>query len=94
MTSIFDVATYILSGPGRLGGHADGGGLQPIPSAEAAHGCGVAKRRASKLLGRWRITSMDLWEADYLDMLGPAHIQLDHDSGHIEFGAVQIGLDC
>ena len=27
-------------------------------------------------------------------MLGPAHIQLDRDGGTIEFGAVQIGLDC
>jgi hypothetical protein len=27
-------------------------------------------------------------------MLGPGHIQFDHDGGRIEFGAVQLGLDC
>jgi len=27
-------------------------------------------------------------------MLGPGHIQFDRDGGHIEFGAVQLGLDC
>ena len=54
----------------------------------------MTKQGASTVLGRWRITAMDLWEADYIDMLGPAHIQLDRDGGYIKFGAVEIGLDC
>ena len=45
----------------------------------------MTKRAASAVLGRWRIVQIEGWEADYIDMLGP---------GHIEFGAVQIGLDC
>ena len=34
------------------------------------------------------------WDIDYIDMLGPGHIQFDRDGGHIGFGCVQIGLDC
>ena len=51
--------------------------------------------RADKpLLGKWRITQMELWDIDYIDMLGPAYIQIDDAGGEIAFGAVQIGLDC
>ena len=49
---------------------------------------------ASEVLGRWRIVEIEGWDTDYVDMLGPGHIQLDRDGGNIEFGAVQIGLDC
>ena len=48
----------------------------------------------SAVLGRWRITAIEGWDSDYVDMLGPAHIQFDPDGGTIEFGAVQIALDC
>jgi hypothetical protein len=51
-------------------------------------------RKRHALIGRWRIVEMDLWDADYIDMLGPGHIQFDPDGGHMAFGAVQIGLDC
>ena len=50
--------------------------------------------RRSTVLGRWRIVEIEGWDADYIDMLGPGHIQFDRDGGHIEFGAVQLGLDC
>ena len=33
-------------------------------------------------------------DTDYGDLLGPGHIQLDNDGGHIAFNAVQIALDC
>lgn len=46
------------------------------------------------MLGRWRITGIDGFDADYVDVLGPGHIQFDRDGGGIEFGAVQINLDC
>jgi len=49
---------------------------------------------ASEVLGRWRIVAIEGWDTDYVDMLGPGHIQLDAAGGHIEFGAVQISLDC
>ena len=48
----------------------------------------------SQVLGRWRITEIAGWDTNYVDMLGPGHIQFDPDGGQIEFGAVQIGLEC
>jgi hypothetical protein len=46
------------------------------------------------LLGKWRITQMELWDTDYIDMLGPGYVQIDEDSGQMAFGVVQIGLRC
>jgi hypothetical protein len=47
------------------------------------------------LLGKWRITSMELWDAGFIDLLGPGYIRFDVDgSGEFAFGAVQGGLDC
>ena len=46
------------------------------------------------MLVRWRIIGIEGWDTDYVDMLGPGHIQFDRDGGHIEFDVVQIGLDC
>lgn len=48
----------------------------------------------SAVLGRWRIVEIEGWDADYIDLLGPGHIQFDPDGGQIEFGAVQIALEC
>ena len=50
--------------------------------------------RRSTVLSRWRIVEIEGWDTGYIDMLGPGHIQFDRDGGHIEFGAVQLGLDC
>ena len=30
--------------------------------------------RKNPLLGRWRITEMELWDTDFVDMLEPAYI--------------------
>jgi hypothetical protein len=47
------------------------------------------------LLGKWRITSMALWDAAFIELLGPGHIQFDAEGGgEFTFGAVQGGLDC
>ncbi len=27
------------------------------------------------LLGKWRITSMELWDAEFIDLLGPGYIR-------------------
>jgi hypothetical protein len=48
----------------------------------------------NSLLGKWRITSMESWDTDYIDLCGPAYIQIDEASGEMAFGAVQIGLRC
>lgn len=54
----------------------------------------MTERHPSAVLGRWRIVEIEGWDADYIDMLGPGYIQFDPDGGQIEFGAVQIGLEC
>jgi hypothetical protein len=45
--------------------------------------------RKSPLLGKWRIAEMELWEADFLDMIEPAHIAFEaKGGGEFMFGAV------
>ena len=47
-----------------------------------------------KLLGKWRITSMELWDAAFIDLLGPGYIRFDTDGGgEFAFGAVQGEID-
>ncbi len=47
------------------------------------------------LLGKWRITNMELWDAAFIDLLGPSYIRFDaNGGGEFAFGAVQGGLDC
>ncbi len=39
--------------------------------------------------GRWRIVSMECWDADYFDMEVAAHITIEDDlSGEFQFGCV------
>ncbi len=39
--------------------------------------------------GEWRITSMEQWDSDYLDMEVPAYIKIgDNGSGEFQFGLV------
>jgi hypothetical protein len=46
------------------------------------------------LLGKLRITSMELWDAAFIDLLGPGYIRFDADGGgEFAFGAVQGGID-
>lgn len=45
--------------------------------------------------GGWRITEMEVWDTDYIDMVVPGHITFDDESmGTFQFGAVQGWLDC
>ena len=47
-----------------------------------------------KLIGRWRIVAADIWERDYLDLCGPAMLDIRADGhGEIAFGAFQASLD-
>jgi hypothetical protein len=46
------------------------------------------------LIGRWRITSMEFWDAAFVDLLGPGCIRFDADGeGEFPFGAVQVEID-
>ncbi|WP_366658548.1 hypothetical protein [Fodinicurvata sp. EGI_FJ10296] len=47
-----------------------------------------------QIIGRWRIVGADLWERDYLDLVGPAtFIVATNGRGEITFGALQAGFD-
>ncbi len=51
--------------------------------------------RTNPLLGRWRITEMELWDTDFVDMLEPAYITFEaKGGGEFVFGAVRGDLDC
>ena len=46
-------------------------------------------------IGRWRITHMDQWDQDFVDLVEPGHITIRRDgSGSFQFGAVQGEMDC
>lgn len=47
------------------------------------------------LVGKWRIAEMELWDTDFVDLLGPAYIAFDRRRcGAFAFGAVHGSLDC
>lgn len=47
-----------------------------------------------RLIGRWRIVAADLWDRDYLDLCGPAMLDIRADGhGEIAFGVFQASLD-
>jgi hypothetical protein len=52
-------------------------------------------RKSEKIVvGAWRITGMEVWDADYFDMEAPAHITIRDDlTGAFQFGLVQGDLD-
>lgn len=52
------------------------------------------KKMDRAFVGQWRITEMEAWDADYLDMEVPAHITIRKDlTGEFQFGLVQGELD-
>jgi hypothetical protein len=49
---------------------------------------------AKAFKGRWRISEMDVWDNDYLDLVEPAHIVFDSENdGAFVFGTVKGWLD-
>ena len=47
------------------------------------------------LVGKWRIVEMELWDREFIDLVGPGIIAFDDDgSGEFAFGAVTGVLDC
>jgi len=45
--------------------------------------------------GSWRITEMELWNQEDIDMMCPGYIRFDADGmGEFQFIAVSGGLDC
>jgi hypothetical protein len=45
-----------------------------------------------QIIGRWRIVEADLWDRDYLDLSGPAYLQIGSDGwAEFAFGALTAG---
>jgi hypothetical protein len=52
------------------------------------------KKSEKVVLGAWRITGMEVWDADYFDREAPAHITIRDDlTGTFQFGLVQGEID-
>jgi hypothetical protein len=51
--------------------------------------------RLSTFTGRWRIVSMELWDADAIDLVEPGFVEFSRDgTGQFGFIAVTGWLDC
>jgi hypothetical protein len=62
-----------------------------VTKAQRAMRC--ARKRS--LIGKWRITEMELWDKAYLDMSGPPYSQFKaNGDGEFKFGCVACGIDC
>ncbi len=46
------------------------------------------------ILGKWRITEMNLWDRDAIDLVGPAFIELTGKGGQFRFIAVDGWMHC
>src|SRR2546425_11678592 len=55
----------------------------------------VGARTPERFIGYWRITEMEVWDAEYLDLVVPAFIEFDRERmGQFQFGTVRGWLDC
>jgi hypothetical protein len=46
-------------------------------------------------VGTWRITEMELWDQDFIDLVSPGQIVVYEDGwGSFSFGAVELDIDC
>lgn len=46
-------------------------------------------------VGKWRITDMEQWDKEYIDMMGPGHLTIKSDgTGLLQFGVVEAEVDC
>lgn len=48
---------------------------------------------AAPFQGRWRIAEMNLWDADALDLVAPAFLEIGGQEGEMRFIAVSARLD-
>lgn len=45
-------------------------------------------------IGKWRITEMEQWDRDYIDMVVPGHLTIHADGlGSLQFGAIDAEVD-
>ena len=46
------------------------------------------------LVGRWDIESMDMWDAEAINLVGQGHVTFTDGGGEMAFICVNISLDC
>jgi len=46
------------------------------------------------ITGKWRITEMDLWDREAIDLVGPAFIEFGGQGGRFRFIAVEGWMNC
>jgi hypothetical protein len=47
----------------------------------------------ASFVGRWRITEMELWDQEFIDLESPGHITFERGGrGELHFGAVNVTL--
>jgi hypothetical protein len=48
-----------------------------------------------KFVGQWRVTGLQGFDSDYVNLCGPAKLKISpRGTGHMNFGAVEMELDC
>jgi hypothetical protein len=48
-----------------------------------------------KFVGQWRVTELQGFDADYINLCGPAKVRIStRGTGRMNFGAVEVELDC
>lgn len=48
-----------------------------------------------QFVGSWRITELEGFDSGYVDLCGPAKLEITaRGGGHFHFGAVEAGIDC
>ncbi len=65
--------------------------LQSGAAAEASGGLREKAPANCRLIGRWRIVEVDLWDRAHLDLCGPARLTITAQGGEIAFGAPEAG---
>jgi hypothetical protein len=68
----------------------------PLDLEDKALKMATKKRtRMKDYAGTWKITEMDQWDLDYVDMESPGCVVINKNGqGNIHFGAVEVWIDC
>jgi hypothetical protein len=55
----------------------------------------IEMKTPERYIGKWRITHMDEWDQDFVDLVVPGNFTIRKDGmGSFQFGAVQGEMDC
>jgi len=64
-----------------------------LPTAVGTRKIGI--EMIDNYAGTWRITEMELWDQDFIDLVSPGQVVVYKDGrGLLSFGAVEVDMDC